>query len=146
MNEKAFLQAALSYAQRGWPVLPLRPGEKTPLTTNGFKDATTDEATIQKWWEQTPDANVGIRVGLESGLIVIDVDNKNGKNGSTSLWKLRNNIGSETVNTLIVTTPHGFHLYYTFPDELRDKLLKAQVAEGIDLKYQWVCCGCPKRA
>jgi hypothetical protein len=143
MNENAFLQAALSYAQRGWPVLPLRPGEKTPLTTNGFKDATTDEATIRAWWEQTPDANVGIRVGLESGLIVIDVDNKNGKNGSTSLWKLRNNTGSETVNTLIVTTPHGFHLYYTFPDELRDKFLKAQVAEGIDLKYNGYVVAAP---
>jgi len=35
-------EAALSYAAKGWPVLPLRPGEKTPLTVNGSKDASTD--------------------------------------------------------------------------------------------------------
>lgn len=73
------LDAALDYARRGWPVLPLWPGKKIPLGTlvpNGHKDATTNEATIKQRWGSHPDANVGIRVGPESDLFVLDVDNK----------------------------------------------------------------------
>jgi hypothetical protein len=144
MSDNALLRAALEYARHGWPVLPLRPGEKIPLTQNGFKDASTDETTIKKWWTKTPDANVGIGVGPESNLLVIDVDNKNGKDGSTSLWELRTRMGSETVNTRIETTPaRGFHLYYSYPDELRCKSLKAEVAEGIDLKHNGYVVAAP---
>jgi hypothetical protein len=144
MSENALLQSALEYAERGWPVLPLRPGEKTPLTANGFKNATTDEATIKAWWKQTPDANVGIRVGPESNLLVLDVDNKNGKNGNRSLWELRNKTEPSAMNTRIATTPsQGFHLYYKFPEELKNQPLKAQIAEGIDLKHNGYVVAAP---
>jgi hypothetical protein len=46
---KPLLSAALSYVRRGWPVLPLRRGEKVPdgrLVPHGLNDATTDEARI----------------------------------------------------------------------------------------------------
>jgi hypothetical protein len=42
--------------------------------TNGCKDATTDEATIRRWWEAAPTANVAIATGSVSGLYVVDVD------------------------------------------------------------------------
>ena len=71
------LNAALGYTQElSWPVFPCHtilensqcscgqpdcssPG-KHPLTENGFKNATRDEATIQVWWAESPDANIGI--------------------------------------------------------------------------------------
>lgn len=143
MSDNNLMQTALKYASYGWPVLPLKPGEKTPLTPKGFKDASTDETAIKARWTKTPDANVGIRVGPESNLLVLDVDNKNGKNGSASLWELRNKTGSETVNTRTETTPHGFHLYYSFPDELKGKRLKAEIANGIDLKHKGYVVAAP---
>ena len=55
MPEKnRFLEAALFYARRlGWPVLPVKPGQKAPpLTKNGSLDASTDEKQIYLWWER----------------------------------------------------------------------------------------------
>ena len=40
----ATLRQALAYAARGWPVFPCQPGQKTPATRHGYRDATTDPA------------------------------------------------------------------------------------------------------
>lgn len=64
---------AHAYAtQLGWPVFPLRPGAKTPMTRNGFLDATTDPNTITHWWQRAPDANIGLPTG--QFFDVLDVD------------------------------------------------------------------------
>lgn len=69
------LEAALEYASRGYPVFPCSPNSKVPFArTNGCKDATTDEATIRRWWEAAPTANVAIATGSVSGIYVVDVD------------------------------------------------------------------------
>jgi putative DNA primase/helicase len=68
------VEAALSYAARGWLVFPCQPGAKTPITGRGLQDATTDPETIRAWWKRWPKANPAIRTGAESGLAVIDVD------------------------------------------------------------------------
>jgi hypothetical protein len=70
MNE--FLDAALSYAKRGWPVFPCRP-DKQPYTTHGVLDATLDSKQIQQWWAKWPRANPAINVG-EAGMVVLDFD------------------------------------------------------------------------
>ena len=47
--------AAQAYAERGWSVLPCVPGGKEPdgaLAPHGFKDATTEPATICCWRER----------------------------------------------------------------------------------------------
>lgn len=103
----AFLDAALSYAARGWPVLPL--AGKIPTTTHGVKDATTDEATIRGWWTRAPTANVGIACGTVSGLLVVDVDARSGG--------LETIAGYDLPPTLTVKTGGGgLHLYYRRPD------------------------------
>jgi hypothetical protein len=45
---------------------------KHPITYNGLKDATTDEATIVAWWQRYPQSNIGLVTGGE--IDVIDVD------------------------------------------------------------------------
>lgn len=122
------LREALSYAARGWHVLPLHwpergecscgntacpsPG-KHPLTTHGLKDATTDPNTITGWWHQWPIANIGIATGSESNLIVLDVDPDDG--GDESLYKLEQTYGPlpDTIESL--TGGGGRHILFPTP-------------------------------
>ena len=68
------LEAALRYAELGYPVLPCKPGSKEPLTEHGNCDATTDADQIEGWWTQRPNANIGINT---TGLLVLDLDTSN---------------------------------------------------------------------
>lgn len=63
--------AALHFTRLGYAVFPCIPGGKTPITKHGCKDATTKETIIKAWWEQYPNANIGLAT---EGLLVIDVD------------------------------------------------------------------------
>lgn len=105
-----FLDAALAYAARGWPVLPLEGKEPIKsLATGGVHSATTDEAAIRGWWERFPSANIGIACGKVSGLIVVDADKRHG--GLETL------AGYCLAPTLTVETGGGgLHLYYRLPD------------------------------
>lgn len=75
-----FATAALSYAGRGWPVLPLVPGQKIPLSgksTPGFPEdgllsATTELSQILEWWTLQPRANVGLRTGIAFDVLDFD--------------------------------------------------------------------------
>ena len=67
----ALRQAALRYAELGYPVFPCLPGGKAPATPHGFLDATTDAGQIEAWWTARPDANIGMPT---AGLLVVDVD------------------------------------------------------------------------
>jgi putative DNA primase/helicase len=60
---------------------------KHPITQHGVNDATTDRNRIRNWWAESPDANIGIAAGSESGIIVLDIDPRNG--GYKSLKRLK---------------------------------------------------------
>src|SRR6266404_162205 len=113
VSDIPLLAAALSYANRGWPVLPIRPESKVPLgalAPHGLQNATTDPGTIRQWWTTTPTANVGIRTGVISGLVVLDVDPR--RWGDEALWELERQHGKilETVETL--TGGGGRHIFF----------------------------------
>jgi hypothetical protein len=44
----------------------------SPRIAGGFKNATSDEAKIRKWWQKWPDANIG--VALSANTVVLDFD------------------------------------------------------------------------
>src|ERR1700676_85993 len=57
-------------------ILPAFPGwlNKKPLTTHGFKDATTDLATFAKLARGFKDFLIGVPTGKISGFDVLDID------------------------------------------------------------------------
>jgi len=125
-----YLNSALAYAKRGWYVFPLTPGKKSPpLVPHGCNDATTSEAQIREWWAQWPDANIGVNCGM-SGLVVLDVDTKNGKVGGNSLIDL---IGE---NFSLLDTVHahtwsgGSHYFY----KGECKSSASKLAKDLDIK------------
>jgi hypothetical protein len=65
-------------------VFPLRPGEKIPLPgSRGFKDATTEHATVRGWWQRIPQANIGLPTG--HGFDAIDIDGPAGYQSAADL-------------------------------------------------------------
>jgi putative DNA primase/helicase len=124
-----FLDAALDYAAGGWPVFPLAPGRKKPAISieeggHGFHDATTDAAQIRAWWKRWPRANIGMPTGQASGIVVVDVDPRNG--GDVSALHLP--------ATRTVRTPSGgYHYYFTVPDGMSaPKDNTGKLGRGID--------------
>ena len=106
------LERALAYIELGWSIFPVQANAKRPLTKNGFKDASRSAYTVRKWWEKHPDANIGIATGQVSGLVVVDVDVKNGAKGAESIKTLKG-----MPPTLMASTPSGgWHLYYLAPE------------------------------
>lgn len=72
--EASLHEAALDYVVRGWPVLPLVPRAKRPLTKNGLLDASAHPADINRWWQKWPNANIGLRTGVVFDALDIDGD------------------------------------------------------------------------
>jgi hypothetical protein len=122
--------AALSYAGRGWPVFPCRPKAKMPLTSHGLNDATTQPATIERWWRRWPDANVAIRTGAISRLVVLDID---GEGGAESLRALERDHGPLPCTASVVTPGGGQHFYFKHPGTAVPSSAE-KLAAGVDTR------------
>jgi hypothetical protein len=125
------LERMLVYARLGWRVVPNYTPRadgtcdchlhgkcdsvgKHPRTMHGVKDATTDEETIRRWWRQWPGRiNPGIATGRASGLVVLDVDPRNG--GDVSLHRLEADRGRLPPTLTVGTGGGGLHFYFALP-------------------------------
>ena len=128
MSTPSMRDAALWYVRNGIPVFPCKPRGKEPLTPHGFKDATTDAAQIGEWWDRWPQANIAMPTGAASGLLVIDVDPRNG--GDDSLDDLRAKYGLFPDTAEQMTGGGGRHVIFRHPGVSVPK----ELAPGIDLK------------
>lgn len=117
------LTAALSYAARGWRVHPLKPRDKTPISQNGCKDATTDATQIRKWWAKFPDANIGLATGYEFFALDIDPDGM--------AWYEANDLPATHE---AVTGRGGRHLLYRMPSGAVIKNSAGKIAPGVDIR------------
>jgi bifunctional DNA primase/polymerase-like protein len=144
--QNPLLDAALGYAALGWHVVPLyEPAAnpigcscgrstgpqkcaspaKHPRTVNGLDDSTTDETTIQQWWGMWPSANIGIRTGAVSGIVVVDIDSPEGEAALAPL--LPSGLATPTQ-----TTGKGRHLLFSHPGEMIQN--RGRFRPGCDVK------------
>jgi len=134
------LAAALDYAARGWPVIPLwwpengrcacpsaectSPGKHplSPLVPHGLNDATLDADILRQWWQRYPLANIGLRTGV--AFDVLDVDGPEALEGIAVVARAAGYAVDVRDGALItpigapiwwdgpeVATAHGFHRY-----------------------------------
>jgi hypothetical protein len=150
--------AALAYARRGWHVLPLYPvadglcgcgvpGCATPgkhpigaLVPRGLHNASAFPAHLERWWQQWPDANIGIRTGAASRLLVIDVDDRphDGRDGAAS-WRrlLADHAGGVEPSTVEASTGGGGrHLFFLLPDGLALSSSRDVLGPGLEVKAE----------
>jgi hypothetical protein len=130
MATASFEAAALAYAERlRWAVFPCL--GKTPAIKGGrgCLDATTDREAIQHWWNQFPNANIGVATGERSGFWVLDIDERKG--GEDSLNDLIRERGPlpETVEQL--TGGGGRHLLFQHVAGVGNR---TAVRPGIDVR------------
>lgn len=127
----SILEVALSYAAKGYYVFPCKPRSKDPATQHGFKDATTDEGQIRRWWAENSEYNIGIPTGKVNGFWALDVD---GLEGSHSLNTFRSDIPLDTPQ---VRTGKGFHLWFAYPEGVEDlKGSAGKVGKGLDIRAE----------
>lgn len=122
------LCAARSYAERGWEVFPCHgidtrlrcgcgradcssPG-KHPLLQHGLTEASSDSRTVEGWWKRWRHANVAIRTGAGSGLVVVDVDPPLGLDSLANLERAQAALNRRA---LVGTGSGGVHLYLGHP-------------------------------
>jgi len=144
------LEAALSYASRGWrvlPVWPLRNGRcacgnddcpniakhpLAPLAPNGCHSASTDAAVITDWWTRYPDANIGIATGQETGLWALDVDPRHG--GDVTLDALELRFGPLPQSLRARTGSGGAHILFVHPGDGRLSNSAGRLGAGLDVR------------
>lgn len=110
------MELALELSEKfGWAVFPVKHGDdntKRPLTKHGHKDATADPNLIQDLWTTHPNARVGVPAGV-NGLLVLDVDVKNDRDGFDSI----DEAWLEITPTYAYDTPSGGrHFVYKAPE------------------------------
>lgn len=145
MNNQV-LAAALGYAERGWQVFPCHttgasgcscaqrgectsPG-KHPRTRRGLHDATTSHDQLRRWFAAVPTANLGIRTGADSGLVVVDIDPRH---GGVDTWQ-RLTARHGTLDTYTVATGGGgVHHYLHHPGRpIRNSA--GMLGPGVDIR------------
>lgn len=137
------MKAALGYAAKGLPVFPaiLRDGDKQPLVKwrygeDGHPDlkkrrATTDPKTIKRWWTRWPLAMIGLPTGERSGLVVLDLDRKNGKDGVAALRA--KGIDPYKLSPVMARTPSGgLHVFMKYDGPLKNSA--DILAPGVDVR------------
>lgn len=145
----ALLTAALEYVSRGWHVFPIfevgddgnctctdgpdcgNPG-KHPRTPRGLLNATDDPKQVKKWWKRWPKANVAIACGL-SGLVVVDVDPRNG--GDATAGELEAKHGRLPETPRAVTGGGGSHELFSMPDGV-PSVRSGKLGLGVDIKAE----------
>lgn len=135
MNQiKPMVEHAQSYAALGWRVFPIKPGAKFPPLVRDWPNvATTDPAMIRAWWRGTPEANIGIALGEQTGAFVIDPDVKNGTDGPAQLKAIADRLGIEIPKSCIAQSPSGgFHVYLAWVAGIRNS--ESKIAPGVDIK------------
>ena len=120
-------ETALAYADRGMFVFPCR-GKRPLVEWREFSSIDPDQ--IERWWDNHPDANVGIDCG-PSRIAVIDVDQLD------SLEQMSDQLGwrLEEADTLIGETGGGgLHIVFADDPSRPVRNSASKLAPGIDVR------------
>ncbi len=117
---------ALDYARRGWRVVPIHypanggcscgkpqcpAAGKHPRVADWAKAATLDTDVITKWYTRWPASNVGVAMGIASGIIDIETDTKH--QGDKHLIELEMLLGDLPPTLSFKSGSGGTHRLYS---------------------------------
>ncbi len=135
MGPNGIKRAAERYVARGWSVALIRPRDKRPLAPwREYQRRQAGKTEISRWFEQCPDANIGIVTGQISNLVVIDIDPRHG--GGESLHRLEKRNGPLPRTLTVQTGGGGRHLYFAAPADPMPLRSRVAMVEGIDIRAE----------
>jgi len=119
---------AIELSEELGPVFPLR-ADKSPLTSQGCKSASSDPEMISELFSKAPSAAL---IGIATGdVIAIDIDRKDGKDGYQ--WSTL----AELPFTRMQSTPSGGqHRFYRLPAGRKLAGSLSSLYPGIDVKSE----------
>jgi Bifunctional DNA primase/polymerase, N-terminal/Primase C terminal 2 (PriCT-2) len=140
------LAAALSYVKRGWEVFPVPPGTKAGYSVKqrGFDNGkpwgkTEDENEVREYWRRLPRANIGVPMGVSSGIFDIEVDTRSGhsnlkQDGAVSLAALEEKHGVLPPTLMFISPSGSVHRLFKHPGgDFRVEHSISKLGEGIDV-------------
>jgi hypothetical protein len=105
LSNNNILNAALRYRMFGFSIIPVGRDKKPLIEWKRYQTERATAEQIEEWWEQHPDANVGIVTGKEFGIVVVDVENGG-------------RIDDLPPTVISKTGGGGFHYYYKHPGNI----------------------------
>lgn len=128
---------ATALARKGLRVFPLIEGQKTPAVEQFYEHASCDVERVYRWWTEAigdgPEHyNIGVLTG--QGLVVLDIDMKQGKNGRASLQDLQDNYGVLPGSYAVKTPSGGYHIYFALPDGVFIPNSAGTLGDGLDVR------------
>ena len=106
-------EAVMWYIDNGFPILPADHEGKLPKKSFGsynYNNPITDKALAEELFGAGGKFygwNISLPTGPKSGFGVVDIDNKNGKDGSSAFAELVGTYGELDDETIYATTPSG---------------------------------------
>ena len=125
----------MTYATAGVSVLPCHASgsrAKSPHTTNGFHEASTEAAQLKLWEWKYPDAIYGLPCA-PNGLFVLDADRHGNGDGVANIMALFECHGYDWRSGPVVETPgNGLHFIFRKPVGL--ERTKGKIAKAVDVR------------
>lgn len=116
--------AAYELADLGFSIIPLK-GKKPAVPWEKYQKEPATREQLEKWEDEFPHDNIGLVTGKVSGVIVVDVDSKEGID-----FCKENGI----ISPIYQKTGKGFHLFFKAPDQPIQN--KVRFGPGVDLRAE----------
>jgi hypothetical protein len=134
------LETALVYASLNLEVFPVPPGTKKSYKSKAYSaegkrwGATKNPDTINSYWAEHPDANIGIPCGKENGFWVLEYDTVSGHgvDGAASLAALEAEFGPMPATRQAESPSGSVHFYFQHPGS--DIVGTTGIRPGIDIR------------
>src|SRR5262245_48080073 len=137
---------AVALAKMGFQVLPVKPGTKAPAQPPNKPRPpkgqyhqhipSSDPAAVAAMWTGPNGESLGFDLGINTeGLLVLDIDDRDGRTGSASFDELVRMHGLDP-HTVVASTPSGGrHYFYRLPADIDPTTVKFgsdKLGSGID--------------
>jgi len=117
------LKEALKYLEKGYYVIPVRRENKKPyIEWKQYQQESPMKDEVEDWWTKWPEANIGVITGKATNLVVIDVDDENGRR---TMDTLAPGLKPHTIS------PHGLHFWFKYHEGMVNR---AKIIPGIDVR------------